>query len=176
MTLHWTMPSHYLNQCCDIVNMNLRNKLQWNFKWNLYIFIQENPFQNAVWKMAAILSWPQCANHNCCVDMTNLIGNKLALQWRHNGCNGVSNYQPHVCLFNRLFRCRSKKLSKLRVIGLYVGNSPVTGEFPAQRASNAENVSIWWRHHGMHITMTLHCWVSGKLWYLQHNCVGVNIT
>ena len=21
------------------------------------------------------------------------------------------------------------------------------GEFPAQRASNAENVSIWWRHH-----------------------------
>ena len=26
-------------------------------------------------------------------------------------------------------------------------NSPVTGEFPAQMASNAENVSIWWRHH-----------------------------
>ena len=24
-----------------------------------------------------------------------------------------------------------------------------TGEFPAQRASNAENVSIWWRHHGI---------------------------
>ena len=29
------------------------------------------------------------------------------------------------------------------------GNSPVTGEFPAQRASNAENVSIWWRHHAL---------------------------
>ena len=26
-------------------------------------------------------------------------------------------------------------------------NSPVTGEFPAQRASNAENVCIWLRHH-----------------------------
>ena len=24
-----------------------------------------------------------------------------------------------------------------------------TGEFPAQMASNAENVSIWWRHHGI---------------------------
>ena len=24
-----------------------------------------------------------------------------------------------------------------------------TGEFPAQRVSNAENVSIWWRHHVM---------------------------
>ena len=23
----------------------------------------------------------------------------------------------------------------------------MTGEFPAQRASNAENASIWWRHH-----------------------------
>ena len=23
----------------------------------------------------------------------------------------------------------------------------MTGEFPAQRASNAENVSIWWRFH-----------------------------
>ena len=23
----------------------------------------------------------------------------------------------------------------------------VTGEFPAQGVSNAENVSIWWRHH-----------------------------
>ena len=27
--------------------------------------------------------------------------------------------------------------------------SPVTGEFPAQMASNAESVSIWWRHHDL---------------------------
>ena len=44
-------------------------------------------------------------------------------------------------------RRRSKKTAKLRVTGLCEGNSPVTGEFPAQRASKAENVSIWWRHH-----------------------------
>ena len=43
-----------------------------------------------------------------------------------------------VCLLNRLFRPSSKKTSKLRVTGLCVGNSPVTGEFPTQRASNAE--------------------------------------
>ena len=36
---------------------------------------------------------------------------------------------------------------KPRVTGLSVGNSPVTGEFPAQMASNAENVFIWWRYH-----------------------------
>ena len=51
------------------------------------------------------------------------------------------------CLFIRFFRRRPKKTSKLRVTGLCEGNSPVIGEFPTQRASNAENVSIWWRHH-----------------------------
>ena len=71
----------------------------------------------------------------------------LTLQWRHNGCDIASNHQPHDCLLNRLFRRRSKKTSKLRVTGLCVRNSPETGEFPAQMASNAENVSIWWRHH-----------------------------
>ena len=67
-----------------------------------------------------------------------------SLRWRHNGQASVSSHQPHDCLPNRLFWRRSKKTSKLRVTGLCVGNSPGTGEFPAQMASNAENVSIWW--------------------------------
>ena len=46
------------------------------------------------------------------------------LQWRHNDHDGVSNHQPHGCLLDRLFRCKSKKTSKLRVTGLCVGNSP----------------------------------------------------
>ena len=58
-----------------------------------------------------------------------------------------SNHQPHHCLLSRLFGHRSKKTSKLRVTGHCAGNSPGTGEFPAQMASNAENISIWWRHH-----------------------------
>ena len=72
----------------------------------------------------------------------------VTLLWRHNGHDGVSNHQPHDCLLSRLFRLRSKTISKLRVTGLCAGKSPETGEFPAQMASNAENVSIWWRHHG----------------------------
>ena len=72
---------------------------------------------------------------------------KVSLQRRHNGRDGVSNHQPHDCFISRLFRHRSKKTSKLRVTGLRAGNSPEAGEFPAQMASNAENVSIWWRHH-----------------------------
>ena len=70
-----------------------------------------------------------------------------SLQWRHNDRDGVSNHQHHYCLLNRLFRRTSKKTSKLRVTGLCEGNSSVTGKFPTQRASNAENVSIWWLHH-----------------------------
>ena len=48
-----------------------------------------------------------------------------------------------------MFRRRSKKTSKLRVTDLSERNPPVTGGFPSQRASNAENVSIWRCHHGM---------------------------
>ena len=64
---------------------------------------------------------------------------------RHNESDGVSNLQPHHRLLNRFFR----RKSKLRVTGLCDGNSPVTGELPARRTSNAENVFIWWRHHDL---------------------------
>ena len=80
----------------------------------------------------------QAANHHL---------NQCSLHWRHNGHDSVSNHHPHDCLLNRLFRRRSKKISQLRVTGLCVGNSPDTGEFHAQMASNAEYVSIRWRHH-----------------------------
>ena len=73
------------------------------------------------------------------------------LQWHHNERNGVSNHQPHDCLLKHLLRRRSKKTSKLCVTGLCAGNSPVTSEIAAQRASNAENVSSWWRHHSFAI-------------------------
>ena len=56
---------------------------------------------------------------------------------------GVSIVYSTVC------SGRSKKISKLRVTGLCEGDSPVTGEFSAQRASKGENVSIWWRHHAI---------------------------
>ena len=84
----------------------------------------------------------------------------VQLLWRHNGCGSVSNHQPHGCLVKRLFRCRSKKTSKLRVTGLCAGNSPGTGEVPAQMDSNAENVSIWWRHHALSIYILLKVMLS----------------
>ena len=44
-----------------------------------------------------------------------------------------------------------------------------TGEFPAQRVSNAENVSIWWRHHEMKRTndeqMNKQPWHKNYTWF-----------
>ena len=70
--------------------------------------------------------------------MFMMLTRPVSLKWRHNGRDSVSNHQPHDCLFNRLFKRRLKKISKPRVTGLCAGNSPVTDEFPAQMASNAE--------------------------------------
>ena len=38
-----------------------------------------------------------------------------------------------------------------------------TGEFPAQRASNAENASIWWRHHGYINSMA-----RSAVWFIRY--------
>ena len=68
--------------------------------------------------------------------------------------------------------CRSKKTSKLRVTGLCEGNSPLTGVFPAQMASNEENGSIWWRHHAIRGAPNIpHCFVC----YLDYNIFTLTI-
>ena len=70
----------------------------------------------------------------------------VTLEWRHNERDNVYNYRHLDCLLKRLFSRRSKKTSKLCVTGLCEGNLPVTTGSPSQKTSNAENVSIWWRH------------------------------
>ena len=82
----------------------------------------------------------------------------LSLQWRHNERDGVSNHRRLDCLLHRLFSRSAKKTSKDRVTGLCGGNLPVTGEFPAQMASNAENVSISWRHRVLQNTESREPW------------------
>ena len=101
--------------------------------------------------------------------------NVCSLQWRHNERDGVLKHRRRDWLHNRLFRRRSKKTSNLGVTGLRERNSPVTGDFPPQRVSNAENVSIWWRHDIHNVTASLRrtvvrSWhrnafrVTGPLW------------
>ena len=100
------------------------------YKVWIFMCINSNPTAITPWHAKTITQTKRCK-----------------LLWRHNGGESVSNHQPHDYLLNHLFRRRSKKTSKLRVTGLCAGNSPGTGEFSAQMPNNAENVSIWQRHH-----------------------------
>ena len=181
---HWLATrssiSRYLNWWGIITNWAL---LETNFSEILInMFNQWNEFENAVCKMAAstILTNDKLFNVMMILQSTRgLAGNKKAftckeweiftnaLKWRHNECDCVSNHQPHHCLLNHLFGRRSNKTSKLRVTGLCAGNSPGTGEFPAQMASKAENASIWWRHHGYgtHILFQAPCTLSFHFLY-----------
>ena len=113
------------------------------FVWGMYRWTMKSPHNGTVMRKA-FACHHQVIKHVNAKVRTLL---HISLQWRHNEHHDVSNHQPHYCLLNRFFRWRSKITSNLHVTGLCEGNSPVIGEFPAQMASNAENVSIWWRHH-----------------------------
>ena len=64
----------------------------------------------------------------CWVEVDNIT--TITVTSQHNERDGVPNHRRLDCLRNRLFRRRSKKASKPRVIGLSEGNSTVTGEVP----------------------------------------------
>ena len=84
-----------------------------------------------VWKIQDVCILSHCPEH-------------MPLWWRHNDRDGVLNHQSHETVYSRR---RSKKTSKFRDTGLFEGNSPVIGEFPAQRASDAENVFVMHEHN-----------------------------
>ena len=89
-----------------------------------------------IWKTIRIIIWQiMIFGKSYCSLLTTL-------QWRHDERDGVSNHRRLDGFLSRLFRRRSKKTSKLRVTDLCEGNALVTGGFPSQRASNAEDVSI----------------------------------
>ena len=120
----------------------------WHKVWDIFKF-QPRSYDNSMsilfytlWNVQDLLSINQCKIYS-----SNKIAYRQHRPYMKYGCFTCLLNQPHDCLLNCLFKRRSKKTSKLCVTGLCEGNSPVTGEFPAQRASNAENVSIWWRHH-----------------------------
>ena len=54
--------------------------------------------------------------------------------------NSLTITQPFI-------QAQNKQIIKALHHWLCEENTPVTGEFPAQRTSNAEKASIWWRDH-----------------------------
>ena len=97
-------------------------------EWALNVLIQKKFEHKVAWKY----------DYN--TSITILMA--FALRWRDNERDGVSNHQPHDFLSNVYSGADQSKYS------------PFTGEFPAQRASNVETVSIWWHHHGKSTSQT----------------------
>ena len=146
-SIHLSLPRKHAKEYCLVIKCGIPNTIfgdtkVYHYKPVIYVL----PLHMLTLHMSSQLHGH--TRHEIC----NLWG-IYALLWRHKWRDDISSHQPHDCLLNRSFRRRSKKTSKLRVTGICAGNSQVIGEFPAQMASNAENVSIWWRHHG---------WPEGK--------------
>ena len=154
-------PIHSYCQFLYFVATELKNVLLEDYTYQL----THTRNMHAMWYHVISFSSPDHATHNVKQERTGFLTSSFLFyivnwkshqvthlplyptsQWRHNERDGVSNHQLRDCLPNHLFKRRSKKTSMLHVTGLCEGNSPVIGEFPAQRANNAENVSTWWRH------------------------------
>ena len=73
--------SHNLNRWWNIVDWTLRNKLQWNFNRNSFIFIQENACRNVVWKIVAILFRSQRVNTWSAVRCRVLVGHSKKIMY-----------------------------------------------------------------------------------------------
>ena len=71
-----------------------------------------------------------------------------SLQWHHNGRDGVSNHQPQDCLFNHLFRRRSKKYIKAprhwSLWGEFTGDRLIPRTQGHQRGKCFHLMTSWW--------------------------------
>ena len=54
-------------------------------------------------------------------------------------------------VYSAVYSCADQRKHQLSASLVFVQG--ITGEFPAQRAGNAESVSIWWRHMAMTIVV-----------------------
>ena len=81
-------------------------------------------------------------------DLSKIRAALHSLQWRHNGCDGVSNHQHLHCLLNWGSGAEKRKhLSSVSLVFVSGFHRWPRDKFPAQKASNVESVSIWLRHH-----------------------------
>ena len=79
----------------------------------------------------------------------------ITLQWRHNERDSVSNQQPCDCLFNCLFRRRSKETSNLRVTGLCAGNSTHKGPVTREMFSFDDVSWRFWKRTNYNLILTV---------------------
>ena len=74
--------------------------------------------------------------------------------------SSASQITSLTIVYSSVYSGADQKILKFRVTALCAETSMGTVEFPAQMVSNAESVSIWWRHH------VNQCWRDS----LTHKC------
>ena len=131
----WCMPGFLTSGFCRSWWLRKRFRHSWRMRKPRFYVSGKRPMPPVIMEH----------DHICnmvVLPLSNTAGKRVmkTLQWRHNERDGVSNYQHHDCLLNGLFRRKWQKTLNFRVTGPCAGNSHLTGEFPTQRASNAENV------------------------------------
>ena len=96
--------------------------------------------------------------------MSNTTGDHFCIHYNDVIMSAMTSQITSISIVYSFIQAQIKQNIKLRVIGLCVGNSPVTNEVPAQRSSNAENGSIWWRRHRISSSLTIIISFTVKGW------------
>ena len=162
MARYLTAPSHYLNQCWVTISENLWHSHESNFTVSGQATFRYDEFQNYRIGITATSPRRQWVKSDSIIFPSGGVPSVCTVDWKLNmyfskffliigdskshysdvtvasQITGISTVCSTVC-----FRSISKKASKLRVTGFCGGNPPVAGQLPSQRASNAENVSMW---------------------------------
>ena len=126
-------PSHYLNQC-----------------WLISEVLWHSPKNNCTVSAQATILYNEFENYtlyknHCHISQRSMM--TYVINYNDVMMSAMGSQVTSLTFTQLFIQCAKKPTSKLHVTGLCEGNSPVTGEFPAQRVSNGENVSIWWHHH-----------------------------
>ena len=93
------------------------------------------------------LHFLEFVNHLCWILKTTFNADLADLAHTIQWSRVVSNHQQLDYFFSSSFRLTTKKMSTHWITGSLWGNSSLPDEFPPQRVSNGESVSISWRQH-----------------------------
>ena len=151
---------------CNIVNSNLRNKLQWNPN----SFIQENAFENVVGEKALILSRPHCTNIHLSVAISRVhIWCSVLVEWLSHIVNTLRPSQNGRRFaedtFKRIFLNENVRIS-IKISLKFIPKCP-TNNIPA-----LVQIMVWRRPGDnplTHICVTLPQWVKNSEQMLSHD-------
>ena len=101
---------------------------------------------------------------DCCLTAPSHYQPWYPLCWMHRSLSQITSLMIVYSAVNSDTDQRKHQSSaSLAFVG---GNSPVTSEFPTQRASYVENVSIWW-HHRVSFEKWCHLWTYYYVFYMS---------